>query len=84
MNQLEEKSFTLLFEGRWLDPVSLERNMVGFCSQCDSDLESLAYHSTESEWLVSARCQKGHLALLRYDKEWNWLGDLELQIARRR
>ena len=81
MNQLEEKSFALLFEGKRLDPVSLERNMVGFCSKCDSDLESLAYHSTESGWLVSARCKKEHLALLRYDKEWNWLGDLELQIT---
>jgi hypothetical protein len=81
MNQLEEKGFILLFEGNRLDPVSLERNMVGFCGKCDSDLESLAYHSTESDWLVSARCQKEHLALLRYDKEWNWLGDLELQIT---
>ena len=80
MNQLEEKSRALLYEGRRLDPVSLERNMVGFCSQCDSDLESLAYHCTESGWLVSARCKKEHLALIRYDKRWNWLGDLELQI----
>jgi hypothetical protein len=79
MNQLEEKDSILLFEGKRLDPVSLERNMVGYCSKCDSDLESLAYHSTESGWLVSARCKKEHLALLRYDKEWNWLGDLELQ-----
>ena len=82
MNQLEEKSFALLFEGKRLDPVSLDRNMVGFCSKCDSDLESLAYYSTESGWLVSTRCKKEHLALLRYDKEWNWLGDLELQITR--
>jgi hypothetical protein len=80
MNQLEEKSFALLFEGKRLDPVSIERNMVGFCSKCDSDLESLAYHCTESGWLVSARCKKEHLALIRYDKRWNWLGDLELQI----
>jgi hypothetical protein len=79
MNQLEEKDSILLFEGKRLDPVSLERNMVGYCSKCDSDLESLAYHSTESGWLVSACCKKEHLALLRYDKEWNWLGDLELQ-----
>ena len=82
MNQLEEKSFALFFEGKRLDPVSLDRNMVGFCSKCDSDLESLAYYSTESGWLVSTRCKKEHLALLRYDKEWTWLGDLELQITR--
>ncbi len=82
MNQLEEKGLSLLYAGMRLEPVSIERNMIGFCGKCDSDLESLAYYGTESEWLVSARCKKEHLALIRYDKEWNWLGDLELQITR--
>ena len=80
MNQLEDKSLTLIFEGRRLEPVSLESNMVGFCSKCDGDLESLAYHCTESNWLVSARCQKEHLILMRYDRQWNWLEDLDLEI----
>ena len=82
MNQLEDKSLTLIFEGRRLEPVSLERNMVGFCSKCDADLESLAYHCTESNWLVSARCQKEHLILMRYDRQWNWLGDGDLEISK--
>ena len=81
MNQLEDKSRNLIFEGRSLQPVSLERNMVGFCSKCDADLESLAYHCTESNWLVSARCQKEHLILMRYDRQWNWLGDGDLEIC---
>jgi hypothetical protein len=81
MNQLEEKSRTLVFEGKRLDPVSLERNMVGFCSKCDADLESLAYHDTESSWLVLARCQKDHLVLMHYDRQWNWLGDMDLEIC---
>ena len=81
MNQLEEKSRILIFEGRRLDPVSIDRNMVGFCSRCDADLESLAYHSTETNWLVSARCDKEHLVLMRYDRQWNWLGDLDLEIC---
>jgi hypothetical protein len=84
MNRLEEGSFALLFEGRRLEPVSLEKNAVGFCSRCESDLESLAYHRTESGWLVSARCEKRkHLLLMRYDLNWKWQDDQELQISAR-
>ncbi|MCK9564749.1 MAG: hypothetical protein M0Q43_01715 [Methanothrix sp.] len=74
-------SRNLIFEGRRLEPVSLERNIVGFCSKCDMDLESLAYHSTESNWLVSARCKNEHLILMRYDRHWNWQGDYDLEIC---
>ena len=81
MNQLDEKSLNLIFEGRRLEPVSLERNMVGFCSKCEMDLESLAYHCTESNWLISARCQKEHLILMRYDRHWNWQSDSDLEIC---
>ncbi|MCX6676418.1 MAG: hypothetical protein NTU95_00545 [Methanothrix sp.] len=81
MNQLEEKSRTLIFEGKRLEPVSLECNMVGFCSKCDSDLESLAYHCTESIRLVCARCKNEHLVLMRYDRQWNWQGDFDLEIV---
>ena len=81
MNRLEEGCYALLIEGKRLEPVSLERNQVGFCEQCQSDLESLAYHRAESGWLVSARCKEEHLVLMRYDLQWNWLGDLELQMT---
>jgi NMD protein affecting ribosome stability and mRNA decay len=81
MNQLDEKSCNLIFEGRRLEPVSLESNMVGFCSKCDLDLESLAYHSTESNWLVCAHCKNEHLILMRYDRQWNWQGDSSLEIC---
>jgi hypothetical protein len=54
--------------------------MVGFCSKCDQDLESLAYHSTESKWLVCAHCNNEHLILMCYDKQWNWQGDRDLEI----
>lgn len=81
MNQLEEKSLTLIFEGKRLEPISLESNMVGFCSKCDEDLESLAYHCTESNWLVSARCKNEHLVLMHYDRQWNWQRDLDLEMG---
>jgi hypothetical protein len=81
MNQLEKSSRYLIFEGRRLKPVSLECNMVGFCSRCDNDLESLAYHTTESKWLVSAHCINEHLILMCYDRQWNWQGDHDLEIC---
>ncbi len=81
MNQLEDTSRNLIFEGRRLEPVSLECNIVGFCSKCEMDLESLAYHCTELNWLISARCQKEHLILMRYDLQWNWLEDGDLEIC---
>lgn len=82
MNCLEQESFALLTEnGRRLEPVSREMNRVGLCDRCESDLESLAYHRTESGWMVSARCKKDHFVLMRYDLQWNWLGDQELQIS---
>ncbi len=80
MNQLAKSSRNLIFEGKTLEPVSLERNMVGFCSKCDRDLESLAYHCTESRWLVCAHCNNEHLILMCYDRQWNWQGDYDLEI----
>jgi hypothetical protein len=81
MAKLELPGGALLAEGRRLEPVSLEANMVGFCSRCGQDMESLAYHRSEEAWYVSARCQSGHPALMRYDLEWSWLGDLDLELA---
>jgi hypothetical protein len=80
MNRLEQKSRALLVNERRLEPVSVEKNMVGFCTRCGSDLFSLAYHRTEKGWLVSARCEKEHPLLIAYDNEWGWLGDQELQV----
>ena len=65
-----------------LDPFSQSRNVIGFCGICDSELESLAYYGTDREWLISARCKNEHLALIRYDKQWNWLGDLHLEFLK--
>lgn len=80
MNRLEQKSRALLVNERRLEPVSVERNLVGFCSRCGSALLSLAYHRTDEGWLVSAECEKEHPTLMAYDDEWAWLGDQELQI----
>jgi hypothetical protein len=81
MNRIEENSLVLIQGGRRLEPVSREKNLVGFCSRCQADLYSIAYHNTDDRWLVSAGCNNGHLFLLQYDRQWRWLqdGDLEMR-----
>lgn len=81
MNRLLKEGYALLIDGKRLEPESLDRNRVGFCTGCKLELESLAYHRSEDGWLVSARCKNEHLVLMRYDHDWNWLGDQNLEIA---
>ncbi|MFB3763657.1 MAG: hypothetical protein ACE14P_00245 [Methanotrichaceae archaeon] len=82
-NRLEKESYVLHTEGIRLEPISLDRNLVGFCTRCNSELESLAYHKSEDSWLVSAACKNEHLVLMRYDNEWKWLDDQSLEISAR-
>jgi hypothetical protein len=81
MNHLDKEKCVLFCGERRLDPASIEKNMVGFCSLCQAEMESIAYHICEQNWLVSARCRRDHLALMRYDMDWNWLGDEDLEIS---
>lgn len=83
MNRLEKESYALHTDGMRLEPISLERNMVGFCAKCESELESLAYHKSDNIWLVSASCKNEHIVLMRYDDEWKWLDDQSLEISAR-
>jgi len=78
MNQIEKNSRILIFKGSRLEPASVEKNTVGFCRLCEAELTSLAYHSTQFGWLVSACCPNGHLVLMCYDLEWKWLEDADL------
>ena len=81
MNHLDKERCVLFCDGKRLDPASIEKNMVGFCSLCQAEMESIAYHICEQNWLVSARCEREHLVLMRYDMDWNWLGDEDLEIS---
>ncbi len=82
MIQVAEKGLFLLYGKERLEPFSLSRNVIGFCGICGSDLESLAYYSTDREWLISACCKNEHLALIRYDREWNWKEDLPIEFVK--
>ncbi len=80
MNRLEQGSFALLLDGSRLEPFSLERNMVGFCSRCQSELESISYYRSDEGWQVCACCKGQHLVLMQYDLDWKWIGDQELEM----
>ncbi len=81
MNRLEEGSHVLLSDGRRIEPVSIEKNMVGFCARCELELESIAYYRSNEGWQVCARCKEDHLVLMHFDSSWNWLGDQGLEIS---
>jgi hypothetical protein len=81
MNRLEQGSYVLLSDSGRIEPVSLEKNMVGFCARCETELESISYYRTEAGWQVCARCKGDHLVLMQFDLDWNWLGDQELEIS---
>lgn len=81
MNRLEQGSYVLLSDDRRIEPVSLEKNMVGFCARCEAELESIAYYRFEVGWQVCARCKGDHLVLMQFDLNWKWLGDQELEMS---
>jgi hypothetical protein len=81
MNHLDKEKMVLSLGEKRLEPASVERNVVGFCGICNAEMESIAYHLYEQNWLVSARCKGEHLVLMRYDLDWNWLGDEDLEIS---
>ena len=81
MKRLEKETYALLTNGMRLEPISLDKNMVGFCARCESELESLAYHKSDEGWLVSAACKNEHLVLMLFDGEWKWLGDQSLEMS---
>jgi len=81
MNRLEPGRFILFFEGKELHPASLDKNMIGFCAQCDAELNSFAYYRHDLRWLVSANCRNHHLILVIYDSDWNWLGDQQIEMS---
>lgn len=81
MSRIEQGSLALFCDGERREPLSAEENLVGFCAKCESELLSLAYHKSDAGWMVSARCKNDHLVLMRYDLNWNWLEDQELEIC---
>jgi len=82
MYRLDQEKRHLFFEGRKLEPRSVEENVVGFCTFCDGELSSLACYQLSIGWLVASRCQGcERMVLSRYGPSWSWEEDLDLEAA---
>ncbi|MBP1908543.1 hypothetical protein [Methanolobus bombayensis] len=59
-----------------LYPENLDRNFIGLCNSCDSDVISLSYHSYDGGMVVVGQCNSCEsLYAIFYDEEWNWQGE---------
>lgn len=57
-----------------IPPYSLEENIIGVCSTCESNLVSVSYHSSENNKIIVGRCSKCEMMYANlYDVEWSWL-----------
>jgi hypothetical protein len=60
---------------------SLEENEIGNCTNCDSILLSLSYHSVGEKILVVTRCVScGSFYVNIYDPNWNWVDEAPISL----
>jgi hypothetical protein len=65
----------------YLDSVELplhsqEENVIGTCSNCNSDVWSISYHVLNDNTVVAAKCIIcDTVHAIMYDDLWNWLGE---------
>jgi hypothetical protein len=60
---------------------SLEENEIGNCSNCDSMLISLSYHSVGETIVVVTKCVScGAFYVNIYDSNWNWVDEAPVSL----
>lgn len=60
---------------------SLEENEIGNCSNCDSMLISLSYHSVGETIVVVTKCVScGAFYVNIYDSDWNWVDEAPVSL----
>ncbi len=70
------KENNLYIEDNQLPAYSLEENEIGNCSNCDSILMSLSYHSAGKTIAVVTKCIScGSFYVNIYDSGWNWVDE---------
>ncbi len=71
------KGNNLYIEDNQLPAYSLEENEIGNCSNCDSVLMSLSYHSAGKTIAVVTKCIScGSFYVNIYDSGWNWVDEV--------
>jgi hypothetical protein len=60
---------------------SLEKNEIGNCTNCDSILMSLSYHTAEEITVVVTKCAScGAFYANIYDSGWNWVDEIQVSL----
>jgi hypothetical protein len=60
---------------------SLEENEIGNCSNCDSMLVSLSYHSVGETIVVVTKCVScGAFYVNIYNSDWNWVDEAPVSL----
>lgn len=60
---------------------SLEENEIGNCSNCDSMIISLSYHSVGETIVVVTKCVScGAFYVNIYDSDWNWVDEAPVSL----
>lgn len=76
MGTYDLKTNIICIEENKMPAYSLEKNEMGNCSNCDSILTSLSYHSVEDTIVVVTRCSSCRAFFSNeYDSEWNWISE---------
>lgn len=71
----------LYIEESKIPAYSLEENEIGNCSNCDSMLISLSYHSVGEKIVVVTKCVScGAFYVNIYDSEWNWIDEAPVSL----
>lgn len=72
----------LYTEGKQIPAYSLEQNEIGNCSNCDSILMSLSYHSVGETIAVVTKCIScGSFYVNFYDPKWNWVDETPIFLV---
>jgi len=75
------KENNLCIEENLIPAYSLEENEIGNCSNCDSMLMSLSYHSVGETIVVVTKCVScGSFYINIYDFEWNWVDEAPVSL----
>lgn len=76
---LNEK--TLYIEEDRISAYSQEKNEIGNCTNCDSILMSLSYHSAGENVAVITKCIScGAFYANIYDSDWNWVDEVQVAL----
>ena len=69
----------LLVDEKEITAYDIEENEIGACGDCQSELMSISYHSSETGTLVVSKCANCNaMCIVSYDSEWNWIEEIPI------